>query len=175
MPSQTCSIRAFRTWRKQKEPALVVCRTTHQTLGRCPSNAWPRIACTLQLERDTHGTVPSSCSHDTWNTSTEFCGQRFRIENTLLSLTSLDTVVGETSSLRAISRNELPSLSISSISHLSLKLKCAPFFSGTMPSFPGTGERFVYGRKKSKRRKAPPAQTKRSSQGAGLTPIQLHD
>src|SRR5699024_8111077 len=96
-----------------------------------------------------------------------FCGMALGLKNTLLSLTSLDTVVGETFSLRAISRNELPSLSMSSISHLSSKPRCAPFFSGMTPSFPGPGERFAHGRRTAPKRKAPYAQAKRPSQRAG--------
>nr|WP_254882308.1 hypothetical protein [Eggerthella lenta] len=57
------------------------------------------------------------------------------LKNALLSFTSLDTVVGDTPSFRAISRKGELSLSMSSISHLSSKSRRAPFFSGMASSF----------------------------------------
>ena len=85
----------------------------------------------------------------------------------------VDTVVGDTSSFRAISRKDAPSLSMSSISHLSSKPRCAPFFLGMASSFPGPGEGLVHGRETARRRKAAHARARRPSHRARAYAIRL--
>lgn len=83
-----------------------------------------------------------------------FAGIALGLKNALFCFALLDTVVGDTSSFRAISRKDAPSLNTSSISHLSSKLMCALFFLGVESFFPGPGEGIADSGKTAGRRKA---------------------